>query len=153
VSFIDEKKGEFGVEPICAALRDTPARIAPSTYYVRKSRSPCARARADTELTEVIGRVHAENFGVYGQVKMHAELARMGGVQGRSVARCTVARLMRAAGLRGIPTVGSEHRPAHRPSQCHAGGGPASSLYRVDRLRGYCRLCGSPGHRGLIGVA
>ena len=40
----------------------------------------------------------AENPGVYGVRKVHAELRR----QGHPVARCTVARLMRAAGLRGI---------------------------------------------------
>lgn len=38
------------------------------------------------------------NFGVYGARKVHAELHR----QGHRVARCTVERLMRAAGLRGI---------------------------------------------------
>jgi putative transposase len=42
--------------------------------------------------------VHAENYGVYGVRKIHAELHR----QGHQVARCTVHRLMRAAGLRGI---------------------------------------------------
>jgi putative transposase len=88
-------------------LADTPARIAPSTYYARKTRPPSRRSVTDAETTQVIRRVHEENYGVYGQVKMHAELARMGGVQGRAVARCTVARctvarLMRAAGLRGI---------------------------------------------------
>jgi putative transposase len=46
----------------------------------------------------VIERVHAENYGVYGIRKVRAELHR----QGHSVARCTVQRLMRAAGLRGI---------------------------------------------------
>jgi len=46
----------------------------------------------------VIKRVHGENYGVYGVRKVHAELNR----QGHRVARCTVARLMRAAGLRGI---------------------------------------------------
>jgi putative transposase len=42
--------------------------------------------------------VHGDNFGVYGARKVHAELRR----QRHPVARCTVARLMRAAGLRGI---------------------------------------------------
>jgi putative transposase len=78
VEYVDQHEDEFGVEPICAALRDTPARIAPSTYYARKSRPPSGRTRADTELTATIGRVHTENFGVYGVVKMHAQLARLG---------------------------------------------------------------------------
>jgi putative transposase len=42
--------------------------------------------------------VHAENYGVYGARKVHAEVRR----QGHPVARCTVERLMRSAGLRGI---------------------------------------------------
>jgi putative transposase len=46
----------------------------------------------------VIERVHAANYGVYGARKVHAELNR----QGHRVARCTVERLMRRAGLRGI---------------------------------------------------
>jgi putative transposase len=46
----------------------------------------------------LIREVHAANYGVYGVNKVHAELNR----QGHRVARCTVHRLMRAAGLRGI---------------------------------------------------
>jgi len=46
--------------------------------------------------------VHKENYGVYGIRKVHAQLGRDGGVHGRPVARCTVARLMKAAGLRGV---------------------------------------------------
>ncbi len=46
----------------------------------------------------MIERVHADNFGVYGARKVYAQLRR----QGQPVARCTVARLMKKAGLRGI---------------------------------------------------
>jgi putative transposase len=42
---------------------------------------------------------------VYGIRKVGAQLGREGGVTGRSVARCTVARLMKAAGLRGVSRV------------------------------------------------
>src|SRR5699024_4426658 len=52
----------------------------------------------DEELLVDIRRVHAKNFGVYGARKLHAQLRR----EGVSVARCTVERLMRAEGLRGI---------------------------------------------------
>jgi putative transposase len=52
----------------------------------------------DAATTEVIEQVHSDNYGVYGVRKMHAELRR----QGHRVARCTVARLMRRRGLRGI---------------------------------------------------
>jgi len=46
--------------------------------------------------------VHKENFGVYGSRKVWAQLRREGGVNGRQVARCTVERLMRSNGLRGV---------------------------------------------------
>jgi transposase InsO family protein len=89
----------LGVEPICAVLTDAGVQIAPSTYYAAKNRAPCARAVRDAELSEEIKAVHAENLGVYGARKDHAELRR----KGHRVARCTVERLMRAQGLRGIP--------------------------------------------------
>ncbi|WP_227659627.1 IS3 family transposase [Georgenia subflava] len=88
----------LGVEPICAVLKEAGVQIAPSTYYAAKDRVPSARAVRDAELSEEIKTVHAENLGVYGARKVHAELRR----QGHRVARCTVERLMRAQGLRGI---------------------------------------------------
>ena len=45
-----------------------------------------------------IARVHRDNFGVYGVDKVWAQLNR----EGVRVARCTVARLMRELGLRGV---------------------------------------------------
>ena len=73
--------------------------IAPSTYYAAKTRPPSARALRDAELVEDITGAHQANLGVYGARKVHAELNR----EGVRVARCTVERLMRAEGLRGIP--------------------------------------------------
>jgi putative transposase len=83
-------------------LKDAGVPIAPSTYYASKTRPLSARAIADAETLTAIERLHKENYGVYGTVKVWAELAREGGVGGRHVARCTVARLMKRAGLRGI---------------------------------------------------
>ena len=57
----------------------------------------------DAELTEEIKHVHTQNLGVYGARKVHAELNRKRAGTGAQVARCTVERLMRAEGLRGIP--------------------------------------------------
>jgi putative transposase len=90
---------ELGVEPICAVLKDAGVQIAPSTYYGARNRPPSARAVRDTELVEDIKVAHKANLGVYGARKIHAELNR----EGISVARCTIERLMRAEGLRGIP--------------------------------------------------
>ena len=96
--FVDEHKDTYGVEPICAELP-----IAPSTYYEhkRREREPgrcSARSRRDTELREVIRRVHEENFGVYGARKVWRQLQR----QGVAVARCTVERLMGDLGIQGV---------------------------------------------------
>jgi putative transposase len=93
VEYIDGHREEFGVEPICEVLQ-----IAPSSYYAHRSRPPSARSVSDAATSEVIAAVHEENYGVYGARKVHAELKRLG----HPIARCTVERLMKAAGLRGI---------------------------------------------------
>ena len=98
VEFIDDRKHEFGVEPICRTLTEAGVKIAPSTYYAAKTRPPSPRAVRDVEMAAQIRRVHKDNYGVYGARKVHAELVR----EGITVARCTVERLMRAAGLRGV---------------------------------------------------
>ncbi len=72
-------------------------KIAPSTYYAARSRPASARAVRDEQLKAGITRVWRENFGVYGAEKVWLELNR----QGVTVARCTVARLMRELGLQG----------------------------------------------------
>ncbi|MBM0226109.1 MULTISPECIES: IS3 family transposase [Micromonospora] len=98
VEFVDSQRERHGVQPVLQALEDTPAQIAPSTYYAAKTRPASARSRRDEELTAVIERIHAENYGVYGARKIWHELHR----RGVRVARCTVERLMRESGLRGL---------------------------------------------------
>jgi putative transposase len=98
VTFIDEHREQYGVEPICAQLP-----IAPSTYYEAKARQadPARlpeRARRDAELCREIQRVHAANFGLYGARKVWRQLGRENVV----VARCTVERLMSELGLQGV---------------------------------------------------
>jgi transposase InsO family protein len=56
-----------------------------------------ARAERDALLLPDIKRVHKAHFEVYGVQKLWRQLGR----EGFSVARCTVARLMRANGLQG----------------------------------------------------
>jgi transposase InsO family protein len=97
VSFIDEHRVLYGVEPICAVLP-----IAPATYYAHRSRAQnpelrSERAKRDEELRANIRRVHEENFSVYGAEKVWRQLKR----EGVEVARCTVERLMRGMGIRG----------------------------------------------------
>ena len=98
VAFVDSQKAEHGVQPVLQALEGTPAQIAPSTYYAAKTRPASARSRRDAALIEMIRKVHAENYGVYGARKIWHELLR----RGVQVARCTVERLMREIGLRGL---------------------------------------------------
>jgi len=102
VAFIDAHKDAFGVEPICRVLRQHDvAKIAPSTYYAFKSRPPSPRSIRDEELLIEIRRVHTDRKlgrGLYGAVKVWRQLRR----ENIAVARCTVERLMRRAGLRGV---------------------------------------------------
>ncbi len=97
VDCIDADEDEFGVEPICRALTDAGARIAPSTYYAARTRPPSDRAVVDTQLKAGIVRVHAANLGVYGARKVWRALNR----DGTPVVRCRVERLMRQRGLAG----------------------------------------------------
>jgi putative transposase len=98
VAFVDSQQAEHGVQPVLRALESTPAQIAPSTYYAAKTRPVAARTVRDRKLIEMIEQIHADNYDVYGARKIWHELHR----QGLPVARCTVERLMRAAGLRGL---------------------------------------------------
>ena len=91
-AFIDQKRGQFGVEPICRVVQ-----VAPSSYYAAKTRPPSARAVSDEQLMAQIRRVHEGNRGVYGARKVWRQLHR----DGIEVARCTVERLMRQQGLAG----------------------------------------------------
>ncbi|MGA4980443.1 IS3 family transposase, partial [Streptomyces cinereoruber] len=88
----------FGVEPICRVLTIHGLKIATSTYYAARKRTPSARSLRDAELKTQISRVHADNFSVYGVRKVWRQLHR----EGIPVARCTVARLMRDLGLQGV---------------------------------------------------
>lgn len=97
-NFINEHRQVHGVEPICKVLQ-----IAPSTYYARLAMRVdpsklSARARRDAFLKPVIKRVFKENRKVYGVRKVWRQMQR----EGYDVARCTVARLMRELGIRGI---------------------------------------------------
>jgi transposase InsO family protein len=97
-SFVDAHRDAFGVEPICRQLQ-----IAPSGYRRHvalrrhpKQRSP--RVQRDEVLLPEIERVWQANLQVYGADKVWKQLNR----EGVTVARCTVERLMRRQGLRGV---------------------------------------------------
>jgi transposase InsO family protein len=96
--FIDAHRNTHGVEPICKVLQ-----VAPSGYrrYAAQRRDPSlrpTRAKRDDALVPQIERVWQANMQVYGADKVWRQLAR----EGMPVARCTVERLMRRRGLRGV---------------------------------------------------
>ena len=98
IAFIDDHRGEHGVEPICAVLP-----IAPSTYHSHAARraDPSLlprRATRDAGLMPLVARVFEENFEVYGVRKVWRQLQR----EGQEVARCTIERLMQSMGLQGV---------------------------------------------------
>lgn len=97
VSYINDHKDQYGVEPICRVLSDHGCKIASSTYYDAARRAPSARSVRDEELKIQIAKIHRDNYGVYGARKVWLQLNR----EGVAVARCTVERLMRDQGLVG----------------------------------------------------
>ena len=95
---VDEHRGTFGVEPICAVVQ-----IAPSAYRRHAARQRdrsllSARARRDDALMPKVEAVWNANLRVYGADKVWKQMNR----EGDTVARCTVERLMRRLGLRGV---------------------------------------------------
>jgi transposase InsO family protein len=152
--------------PICRALTAHGLPIAPRTYWARRSRPPSRRALADAALTEVLAGIYEPGPDgrrppecLYGSLKMWEHLNR----QGITAARCTVERLMRAHGWRGvtrgrrvcttIPDPGHSRAPdlvkrnftAGRPGQLHVadftyvpleGGGFGYTAFVIDAFAG-----------------
>jgi len=97
-AYIDQLRDIYGVEPICKVLQ-----IAPSCYWrhaaqVREPALRSERAKNDEELIPQIQRVWHANMQVYGADKVWKQMNR----EGIAVASCTVERLMRRLGLRGV---------------------------------------------------
>jgi putative transposase len=98
IAFIDDHRDKHGIGSICDMLP-----IAPATYYdhLAKLADPARqsdRAGLDAELRPHIQRVFDANWQVYGVRKVWRQLRR----ESFDVARCTVARLMKAMGIQGI---------------------------------------------------
>ncbi|WP_304052032.1 IS3 family transposase, partial [Jatrophihabitans endophyticus] len=104
IAFVDDHRERFGVAPICRVLTAHGVPIAPNSYYAHKTRPPSRRSLRDARVLAEIERVHADpqqGRGLYGVRKVHAALARAGGVDDLPVSRRLVERLMRSAGLQG----------------------------------------------------
>lgn len=89
-----EKANGIPVSLACELLE-----VSRSGYYEWATGAPSDRELSDAWLTEKIRQIHAENRGVYGSPRIHAEL-RLG--HGILVARKRVERLMREAGISGL---------------------------------------------------
>lgn len=84
----------FPIRLMCRCLQ-----VSPSGYYDWAMRPPSPRAQEDAQLLVQIRRLHTESDGVSGSPRVWEELRYAGARCGRH----RVARLMREAGLRGIP--------------------------------------------------
>ena len=152
--------------PICRALTGHGVQIAPRTYWARRSRPPSRRSLADAALTEILAGIYEPGPDgrrppecLYGGVKMWEHLNR----QGIKAAKCTVERVMRARGWRGVtrgravrttvadpahgraPDLVKRHFKAARPGQLHVadftyvpldGGGFGYTAFVIDAFAG-----------------
>ena len=131
IAFIDDHRGAHGLEPICKVLP-----IAPSTYHahIAKRVDPSrlsVRDRRDAALKDEVRRAFEANFRVYGVRKVWRQLQR----EGFDVARCTVARLMRAMGLKAS-SAASRCKHGGRQGQHHvlSTTSTASSMPRAPNM-------------------
>jgi putative transposase len=109
-AFIDERREDFGVEPICRTVG-----VSASAYYQRAKGERSARALEDERLLGLIRAVHAANYEAYGYRRMWKALSRAG----EPVARCRVQRLMRAHGIQGAKRRGKPWRTTRPDPQAH----------------------------------
>jgi len=100
-AFIDERRSDFGVEPICSTLG-----VSASAYYERATGRRSARSVEDELLLERIREVHEANYCAYGYRRTWIALQRAG----QEVGRGRVQRLMRKAGIQGAKRRGKAWR-------------------------------------------
>ena len=93
VRFVDANRSEFGVEPVCAALR-----AAPSACWSAKRRPPSARSKRDAEMMPVLLGLWQANYSVYGARRLWVAARRAG----HDIGRDQTARLTRQLGIRGV---------------------------------------------------
>ncbi len=91
---IQRCRQHFPIRMMCRLLR-----VSPSGYYACQIRPKSRRAQENAELTQAIQRIHAQSDAVYGSPKVWRTLQR----EGQPCGKHRVARLMKQAGLQGIP--------------------------------------------------
>ena len=100
-AFIDERRDDFGVEPICRTLD-----VSASAYYERRTGRRSPRAVSDERLLAAIRTTHERNYEAYGYRRIWKALVRAG----EQAPRCQVQRLMREAEIRGAKRRGRPWR-------------------------------------------
>jgi transposase InsO family protein len=114
--FIEAESRRYSVTQLCRI-----AQVSRTAYYEWQDGEPSQRERDDAALTAKIRAIHAASDGQYGVPRVLAELR----VQGQDVGRKRVARLMKAAGLRGrrpprwVRTTTPEPTPPAIPDLVH----------------------------------
>ena len=98
ISFIEEHRKAYGVEPICRVLPIAPPTYNAHTAVARDPGKASDRSKTNAETLKTVKRVHDESKGRYGSRKVWRKLRRKDG----GPARCTVERLMLKQGLQGV---------------------------------------------------
>jgi len=111
IAFIDAHRDRFAVAAMCRVLG-----FCERTFYAAKARPLSARALTDAAHKPMIAAQWTANYSCYGARRLHKHLQR----QGHTIARCTVARLMRELGIRGVQRGRRQFtthadKTAHRP--------------------------------------
>ena len=91
--FVAARKAEHKITTMCRVLE-----VSRSGFHAWERRPASQRAIADQALTERIAEIHAGSLNTYGSPRVHAELELLDGL---SLGRKRVERLMRQAGLAG----------------------------------------------------
>ena len=119
---IDAERADYPVAVLCRILG-----VSKSGYYAWRSRPLSERRRQDALLCEKIHEIHSRSRETYGYPRVHAELHSLGIGCGRR----RVARLMKAAGLRGCVR-GKKRRTTRRDPRA----APAPDLLCRDFVDG-----------------
>jgi len=130
--FVEAESRRYPVAQLCRIVQ-----VSRTAYYDWQAGQPAQRERDDAALLAKIKAIHAASDGQYGVPRVLAELQ----AQGHEVGRKRVARLMRAAGLRGrrpprwIRTTTPEPTPPAIPDLVHGQfGAPAPDVLWVGDI-------------------
>jgi hypothetical protein len=126
--FVEAESRRYPVVRVCRIVQ-----VSRAAYYAWKEQPVSARAHANAALTAKIRAIHTASDGQYGVPRVRPELH----AQGEAVGRKRVARLMKAAGLRG-----------RRPPRWVRTTTPASTPCTIpDRVHGNITASARAGHR------